>query len=247
MASYKKCYPYDDNDVINNKENEIFEKISKLENITYANISKECKFNFVMDDRIAIEERLKLIDFILVKCLHEKEYRAEYFKSLGWVRSNNSCDTEGVYNRFMADVDIIFKKELKYEILKNFGFVNFSKNELKNEKSKIYVRNCAILQRKIPELKASINNNNEIEITYKSKEEPESKLQCLFRHLRNSIAHNNVYIIDNDKLLFVDYEKENVSAAIILEKKKLLEWIDILERRKLSNENEYNNNSNLDF
>lgn len=47
----------------------------------------------------------------------------------------------------------------------------------------------------------------------------ECEISCLLRHLRNSIAHNNVYLLNNNRknILFDDFNaKQNRSARILL-------------------------------
>lgn len=59
----------------------------------------------------------------------------------------------------------------------------------------------------------------------KKKTSQETDYRCLLRHLRNSIAHNNVYISDvgNRKyILFEDFNKNgNISAKILLSQNDL--------------------------
>lgn len=59
-----------------------------------------------------------------------------------------------------------------------------------------------------------------------------SKLRCLIRHLRNSIAHGYVYYeLDNriHRIMFEDYDKNNnVSARIVCVKSDLLELRKVL-------------------
>ena len=61
----------------------------------------------------------------------------------------------------------------------------------------------------------------------------ESKLECLLRHLRNSIAHGLVYLplLKSRYICFKDINKDNkVTAMIILEKNDLYTWKDIIEK-----------------
>ena len=59
----------------------------------------------------------------------------------------------------------------------------------------------------------------------KKKTNQETDYRCLLRHLRNSIAHNNVYIsnVSNRKyILFEDFNKNgNISAKILLSQNDL--------------------------
>lgn len=59
----------------------------------------------------------------------------------------------------------------------------------------------------------------------------ESRLECLFRHIRNSLAHNHTYLFENNNILLEDCEENGkVSARILIPRDSLLEWIKIIRR-----------------
>lgn len=72
----------------------------------------------------------------------------------------------------------------------------------------------------------------------KLKDDNETNLQCLLRHIRNSCAHGYVHIIENKRvtyIIFDDYRKkpkrtDNPTARIIVNKTDLKKWKTILER-----------------
>jgi len=68
----------------------------------------------------------------------------------------------------------------------------------------------------------------------KSKEE--SNLDCLLRHIRNSIAHGYVYYVGDKKtkhIVFDDYNKRhNLSARIICVQSDLENWKTILNKQR---------------
>lgn len=71
-----------------------------------------------------------------------------------------------------------------------------------------------------------INENGTTTITPK-----ESRMICLFRHIRNSIAHNRTYLFKNDNIMIEDIDdKKNVSARILMPKVALFEWINIVTK-----------------
>lgn len=58
----------------------------------------------------------------------------------------------------------------------------------------------------------------------------ETRMECLFRHIRNAFAHNQTYIFDNGNVLLEDSEEnEKISARILIPKGSLLKWINITE------------------
>lgn len=63
----------------------------------------------------------------------------------------------------------------------------------------------------------------------------ETRLECLFRHIRNALAHNMTYFFDKKYLLLADKEDEIITARILLKKETLLEWKKIIVNGKNSN------------
>lgn len=60
----------------------------------------------------------------------------------------------------------------------------------------------------------------------------ETRMECLFRHIRNALAHNHVYVFDNGNILLEDMEiqSKSVTARILLSKNTLLNWINIVKK-----------------
>lgn len=58
----------------------------------------------------------------------------------------------------------------------------------------------------------------------------ETRMECLFRHMRNSIAHNHTYLFDNGNIMIEDRDDNGrVSARILAPKSILLEWMKIVK------------------
>ena len=64
----------------------------------------------------------------------------------------------------------------------------------------------------------------------------EAGYRCLFRHIRNAFAHNNVFFFENGNILLKDYQRDGdkqkdkkVTAAILIEFDTLFEWIRLIE------------------
>lgn len=59
----------------------------------------------------------------------------------------------------------------------------------------------------------------------------ETRMECLFRHIRNSFAHNHTYLFENDNILLEDSDESGkISARILMPKKALIEWMDIIKK-----------------
>lgn len=58
-----------------------------------------------------------------------------------------------------------------------------------------------------------------------------SRMQCLLRHIRNSLAHGLTYGLPNEMILLGDVTQDNViTARILIKKQTLLSWADIIEK-----------------
>ena len=76
-----------------------------------------------------------------------------------------------------------------------------------------------------------VYENGKIEIINK-----ETRMECLFRHIRNALAHNHVYVFSNGNILLEDVETQGneITARILLNSKTLLEWIDLVKKEQQS-------------
>lgn len=71
----------------------------------------------------------------------------------------------------------------------------------------------------------------------------ETRMECLFRHIRNSFAHNHTYLFDNDNILLEDCDESGkISARILMPKNALIEWMDIIKK---TNEKQESNTTGL--
>lgn len=57
-----------------------------------------------------------------------------------------------------------------------------------------------------------------------------SKLESIFRHIRNSFAHGNFYIDSKRNYHLEDYYHDKYTSKILLNEKTLLAWIDVITR-----------------
>ena len=78
--------------------------------------------------------------------------------------------------------------------------------------------------------KYSVNVDEKENMQLKSEE---SRVKCLFRHIRNSFAHGNTYFFENDMMLLEDKDKNTITARILMPRKSLLSWIDIVDKNKI--------------
>ena len=64
----------------------------------------------------------------------------------------------------------------------------------------------------------------------------EKRLVCLFRHIRNALAHNRVYLFQGDMLMLEDAAEDGktITARVLMKTKTLLDWIEVVD-----NDNKY--------
>ncbi len=60
--------------------------------------------------------------------------------------------------------------------------------------------------------------------------EKETRLQCLFGHIRNSFAHNRTYLLGEEMILLEDAQGKKITARILMPKEALLVWMDIIKK-----------------
>ena len=60
----------------------------------------------------------------------------------------------------------------------------------------------------------------------------ESRIHCLFRHIRNSFAHSNTYFFENENVLLEDKDGSTITARILINKQTLIDWISYIDKEK---------------
>ena len=70
-----------------------------------------------------------------------------------------------------------------------------------------------------------IDENENVKI--KSKE---SRINAVFRHMRNSLAHGNTYFFENNMCLLEDKNGSLITAEILIPRHSLLDWIYIVDK-----------------
>ena len=65
-----------------------------------------------------------------------------------------------------------------------------------------------------------------------SKSDGESRMLCLFRHIRNSIAHSTTYVFPNGFILLEDRDIQGnkITARILIKSSTLVDWISVIDK-----------------
>lgn len=75
-----------------------------------------------------------------------------------------------------------------------------------------------------------VQEDNTVSIT-----QQETRMECLFRHIRNALAHNHTYDFNNGNIMLEDCDDDKkISARIIIPKRALIDWVRIIKKEKSS-------------
>lgn len=73
------------------------------------------------------------------------------------------------------------------------------------------------------EAKVSVKEDGTVSVSVQ-----ETRMVCLFRHIRNSLAHGFTYVLAPDALLLEDRNDEVITARILIRPQTLSDWIDVV-------------------
>lgn len=173
----------------------------------------------IYDSNFTFEQVSMIWDFYVARSLAGTGVLTIPIEEYGWstrINNINGCnilEKELVNAAGIENIIIIKGNSIRLDTLKNINL--FGEN--------ININNtCIVLQQNVS---ISINEKEEVEITNK-----ETRINCLFRHIRNAFAHGNTYFFDNDYLMLEDRENKNIKARILVKQKCLLDWIKIIDK-----------------
>ena len=144
-----------------------------------------------------------------------------------WLQKDKKIATRSLFSEIQKtlDCEMVFASYLSDEIIHEIGL---QKDEI-----------LSIYKPDVPRIALALNFNNpstrvngkmELEITVKK---CETMLQCFFRHIRNAIAHDNTYFLQNGMLLLLDYDKQSkITAFMLIRKMDLFKIIHLVERKE---------------
>lgn len=75
------------------------------------------------------------------------------------------------------------------------------------------------------ECRTTVNEDGSISNTAR-----ESRMVCLFRHVRNAIAHGQSYVLPNNNLILDDKNDLGKTASILIPSKTLVDWIRVVDK-----------------
>ena len=180
---------------------------------------------------------LKLIDFYLLHPLNEDKYAQSILRdTFHWRTKRKSKDgTETM----VLHTDSMFQQMLSLSGLKdNVAYTytnNATKKVLRDMDFGSYM--CADHPRAVLNMssQSKIVEDDDGKLIVETSN-TEAGYRCIFRHIRNAFAHNNVFFFENGNILMKDYQRKDdkqddktVTAAILIKFDTLFDWIRLIE------------------
>lgn len=141
--------------------------------------------------------------------------------------------------RYLGDIGwggSVKLSELEKELIKSAGlghFVMIKADEITETLKSMNLNDKICWKHPRAVLKQSytikVRENGKIDIT-----NSESRMVCLFRHIRNSLAHNRIYLSQDRTMILLEDAEDGgrLSARILIPVHSLVEWIKIVDRNK---------------
>lgn len=175
----------------------------------------------IYDSRFTYEQIAMLLDFYVTRSIAGQSGLSITLEDYGWKKlKNGHFDFVEIENKILESAKV---KKL-YCIRSNTIKDTLKSIQLSNEI--IYVDNPKIVLQQSYSLSIDENENVKIDST-------ENRINCLFRHIRNSFAHANTYFFDDDYMLLEDKEKNKITARILIKQQTLLDWIKIIDKNQI--------------
>lgn len=201
--------------------------MTKLKNVNenYIHVCELTKIN-IKNKAIALSkmnftqpQMLEIIDFFLFNApvlktnTKTNEFGLKSLKDYGWVGPSLGKLEGKLLNAANLSIFCFIKSDTIQETLKAMDL-----------EDKICVEHPrAVLKQNV---KVTLLEDGSTRIS-----QQETRMECLFRHLRNSLAHNLTYQFDNGNILLEDQDDNNrITARILIPKDALLEWIKIIKQ-----------------
>lgn len=158
----------------------------------------------------------------------------DFYVSKAPVLKNNKKDTEGFGLRSLKDLGWVgntglgrLEAELKSSADLTLYFIR--SNSIDSTLESMNLDGCICIEhaRGVLQQKHNIvlKENGEVSIT-----PDESRMECLFRHIRNSLAHGRTYSFNNGYIMLEDMDNQSnkITARLLIKFQSLIEWIEII-------------------
>jgi hypothetical protein len=175
----------------------------------------------VLDMKYSLEDQIRIVDFylfhapVLNPSKSENGFGLKSMKNYGWMGNQSMSKLEGL---LLKDANLSIFCFLKSDSIAD----TLESMDLKDKICISHPR--AVLKQNA---KVSVREDGSVLVSQK-----ETRMECLFRHVRNSLAHNHTYYFDNGNILLEDCDDSgSISARLLIPKQALLSWIDTIENK----------------
>lgn len=200
--------------------------------------------------QFTLQQKVDIVDFYLTNDLADADLAREILRDrYGWQNSRGNLNSNTLLTLMLREAGLsnsicFLRSDSIDETLVKLGFV--SSDTIKKAKRSVVekqnLRICIECPRGVLKwrYKSTITEDEDIKfISSQNSNSPqdddetndshETMLSCLFRHIRNSFAHNNTYFFENGKLLLMDFDSKNkVSAMLLIRQQTLLDWMTLI-------------------
>ena len=177
----------------------------------------------IKDSGFSADEVNLIWDFYVTKSPAEQSAQSISFTNYGWAETTNKENGYPALEKALAESAGIesFNMIRTRTIKDTLNLVGLGDGTI-----------CIEHPRAVLTQKYSVKVDEKEDLQLKPEE---SRVKCLFRHIRNSFAHGNTYFFENDMMLLEDKDKSTITARILIPRKSLLSWIDIVDKDKILN------------
>ena len=92
---------------------------------------------------------------------------------------------------------------------------------------------CITHSRGVVQQKYSITVDENEKMSFAGGSGAETRITCLFRHIRNALAHGGTYFFESGNMLLEDKDNSKITARKIIPQQALLDWIRIVDKTKI--------------
>lgn len=197
-----------------------------------------------------LQEKVDIVEFYLTNDLADAETSRTILRDkYGWKNNSGRLNSSKLLSLMLEKAELtnsicFLRSDSIEETLIKMGFVDSktirgAKNDIVQRQNLNICIDCprGVLKWRY---KSVITEDEAIQFVYSAnsntpQEEDETNkfhetmLSCLFRHIRNSLAHNNTYFFENGNLLLVDFDtNKELSAMLLIRQQILLDWMNLI-------------------
>ena len=170
-----------------------------------------------VETNYSLEELKAIIDFYItnspIKNAKDANGSGRWLGEYGWIGA--------------SDLRSLESKLLRASGITSFIILKSSKANETIKAMKLGDEICVEHPRAVltQECRTTVNEDGSISNTTR-----ESRMACLFRHIRNAIAHGQSHVLPNNNLILDDKNDFGKTASMLIPSKTLVDWIRVVDK-----------------